>query len=66
MPPSLYFLPLPLPKPPKHDSYGPVILSPPKAPAEPPPPPVYTEKIGDGEKSIERVNRAELEAELRS
>ena len=65
VPPSLYFLPLPLPKPPKHDNYAPMIISPPGAPAEAPPPPVYSEKIADDEKMIERANRAELEAGLR-
>jgi len=66
VPPSLYFLPLPLPKPPKHDSYAPVLVSPPAAPAEAPPLPVYSEKAGEGEKSIERANREELVSELSS
>ncbi len=66
IPPSLYLLPLPLPKPPKHDNYAPVLVLPPNAPAEAPPPPLYTEKIGADERLIERANREELEAELRS
>lgn len=63
MPPTLYLLPQPLPKPPRHDDYRVRIVAPPPCP-EFSWPPTYSEKTADGERTIQRTEREMMREEM--
>jgi hypothetical protein len=67
VPPSLFFLPLPLPEPPKNGDYASILRAsaPTPAPAEARSPPLYTEKVRADEALIKRASMPEGQAEPR-